>query len=605
MSANRSNRSALCSALTLGVLASVLVPASAEAALWRNTTAESLGTQTAGWTNKVDLADVNGDGRVDILFANGSAYNQPGEKQLNGVWLNVGNDTDGNPMFEDASEATLGTEGDFTRVIKGRDVTGDGNVDIIVGNTYETQSRLFLGDGEGNFTEATELLPQVDASIGDLEIGDVDGDGDLDIVLADWGLDGGDGELLDPFTAPGGQMLVWLNDIDNTGKFIDATDTAMPADALVAWSWEMELIDVDNDFDLDIMASCKVCEGSSLFINDGGEFTLSGSGLPQFTNNYDFEPMFIKLPGEETASLAVVTINDGEQASPGNQFDLRERMFVTGGDGRFTDMTSELWPDEQNAGRDDNMVVILDADSDGDPDFLIGALGPEDDRLHMNRLDEDGTFHLDVNDGIETGLAGTPGTLGIALADLNGDGKLDVVQSQGELADPEAVWVGDDIAPDTAAPIVQGSLLQDDGEGDLRMIARVHDNKSPSRPHDWDAVVVRTLLNGEEIATQEMAWTGEFYWRTDKIGVDGLTENDELTYQVCARDAAGNEGCGEEINAEDKADDASGHADGSGSPNRDDEGDSAGGCSVGPQHRTPSSMLLLLLGVLVARRRRE
>ena len=46
----------------------------------------------------------------------------------------------------------------------------------------------------------------------------------------------------------------------------------------------------------------------------------------------------------------------------------------------------ELWPDEHNAGRDDNMVVTLDADSDGDPDFLIGALGAEADRLHINGL---------------------------------------------------------------------------------------------------------------------------------------------------------------------------------------------------------------------------
>ena len=36
-----------------------------------------------------------------------------------------------------------------TRVIKARDLTGDGVVDLLVGTTYQTQSRLFRGDASG------------------------------------------------------------------------------------------------------------------------------------------------------------------------------------------------------------------------------------------------------------------------------------------------------------------------------------------------------------------------------------------------------------------------------------------------------------------------
>ena len=62
---------------------------------------------------------------------------------------------------------------------------GDGHPDVIVGTTYQSQSRLFLGP---NFEEVTDShLPSRLASIGDLELGDVDGDGNLDIVLTDWG----------------------------------------------------------------------------------------------------------------------------------------------------------------------------------------------------------------------------------------------------------------------------------------------------------------------------------------------------------------------------------------------------------------------------------
>ena len=564
----------------LGAFAVALMAHPAEAAMWRNVTDAALQRATGGWTNKADLADVNGDGRVDLLFANGSAYNRPGEEELNGVWLNRGNDESGVPRFEDVSDEALDGNVDFSRVFKGRDVTGDGIVDLIAGNTYQTRSRLYVGLGDGKFKERPELIPDTPASIGDLEVGDIDGDGDLDIVLADWGLDG-DGELLDPFTAPGGRMLVWRNELDTEGRFVDATDDVMPRDVLVAWSWELELLDVDGDFDLDVLASCKSCEGSALFRNEGEKFALDPDGIPAHTNNYDFEPMFIRLPGEDDRRLAVITINDGKQVDPANQFDKQEHIFAVNDEGRFEDVTARVWPDEDNAGRDDNMVVVFDVESDGDPDFLIGALGPESDRLHVNQLDDDGRFRLVER----TGLDDTPGTLGIALADLNGDNKLDVVQSQGELADPEEVWLGDEIEPDTAPPVIEAARATPEGV----VLARVHDNKSPSRPHDWKEVVVRWSVDGQPQGNVALTWVGEFYWRGD---LGDLPEG-EVTFSICASDAAGNGTCGDEFTlGEPKTDDV---ADG------DPQAGAADGC--GCRADTPRFAWAVLLLLFGARRR--
>jgi hypothetical protein len=41
--------------------------------LWEDATKTTIGA-TKEWTNKVELADINGDGLVDILFANGGEY---------------------------------------------------------------------------------------------------------------------------------------------------------------------------------------------------------------------------------------------------------------------------------------------------------------------------------------------------------------------------------------------------------------------------------------------------------------------------------------------------------------------------------------------------
>jgi hypothetical protein len=150
----------------------------ADQALWEDATPPAL-TKGHTWTNKADLADIDGDADVDILFAEGGNYDSPGKAVRSRIYLN-----DGSAELTDASQGILGNSFGTARVIKARDLNGDGDIDIVVGNTLETQSRLYLGRGDLKFEDVTSL-PQVKASIGDLEVGDVDADGDLDLVLAD------------------------------------------------------------------------------------------------------------------------------------------------------------------------------------------------------------------------------------------------------------------------------------------------------------------------------------------------------------------------------------------------------------------------------------
>ena len=488
----------------------------AQAQVWTDVTETTIG-ETAGWSNKVELADVDGDGLIDIVFANGGGYSSAGAPEPNRVFLNQGADA----PFLDASEVVFGPTPDLARAIKVRDLSGDGVADIIVATTYQTQPRLYLGLGEGAaFVEVTEwYLPEQDLSAGDVEAGDVDGDGDLDLVFADWGPGSPNGNA-------GGVTRLWLN--NGTGGFEDATAARMPA-LPVRWSWDLELVDVDNDWDLDVLVSCKSCAGSVLLDNDGtGHFVDASSRLPEYSNNYEFEAMDLTGDGW----LDLVTINDG----PG----LSQHLFINDGAGAFEDGTEALWPAGDNPGADDNAAVFLDFDSDGDSDFLIGSLAGLD-RLLINGIppgdssEGEGTLSMlaPVFDG-----ANTPGTLGIQVADLDGDHRLDVVQSQGELAAPDKVYMGTGVAEDTAVPhLARLETWHTDGLFTIR--ARIHDGKSPAMPHDWSTPP--TLMwapDGVEAQPVELTWYGEYLWWATVDAPDGL-----VTWWVCATDAAGNETC--------------------------------------------------------------
>jgi hypothetical protein len=488
--------------------------ASTQGPLWEDVTAGAIG-HTSDWTNKVEIADINNDGRPDLLFANGGNYSEPGTPEMNRAFVNVGPGL----KFEDRSVHVFGTTPDLARAIKARDLNGDGYTDIFVGTTYQTQSRLYLGDGQGAFREVTSThLPTLPLSVGDVEFGDVDADGDLDVVLADWG--GGNN-----MTNDGGRTRLFIN--DGGARFSDATAARMPT-TLIRFSWDLELVDVDNDYDLDVVVSCKRCGNSTLFRNDGsGVFAEDLRALPQYTNNYEFEPMDLDGDG----FLDLITINDGDIVG-GNGFSRREHVFRNEGKGRFRDVTALWWPPEHNIGEDDNMVAFLDFDSDGDADFIIGSLsGP--DRLLVN----DGKGQLSLRRDVFGG-ADTPGTLGIAVADLDVDGRLDVVQAQGEnpKATDERVFAGTGVQRDTAAPVV---TLVSATDGAARIVrARVHDRKSPSHPFEWRSVVVR-IATPSGMRDVPMHWYGEYLWR----GVWPRDVAANSAFEVCATDAAGNAAC--------------------------------------------------------------
>ena len=88
--------------------------------------------------------------------------------------------------------------------------------------------------------------------------------------------------------------------------------------------------------------------------------------------------------------------------------------------------------------------------------------------------------------------------------------------------------------PDTAKPIIaQSQISEDSGAGDKTIKVRIHDNKSPNMPQNWNKVFV--LVENDTLPLQ---WYGENLWSAT---IDSPHGADKI--KICATDAAGNTAC--------------------------------------------------------------
>ena len=282
-------------------------------------------------TRAAALGDVDGDGDLDAVLANGGG-------QQNRLFRN-----DGIGVFFDATPL-LPPDADDTRAVAAGDVDGDGDFDLLFGNSFQ-QNRLHLGDGTGSFADATGQLPaDMDVTTA-LALGDVDGDGDPDLLL------GNDFGLPSRLYRNGG-----------TGVFSDATGQ-LPGDAGPTVS--VALADVDGDGDLDALIGEGAFLGSFLFGVQDRLYFNGGAGV--------FSDATGLLPGDAhlTSSIAPGDVDgDGDlDLLLGSDdlltgINLQNRLYLNLGGGAFADASGQLPPDAEAT-----RAVALDDLDDAELDF--------------------------------------------------------------------------------------------------------------------------------------------------------------------------------------------------------------------------------------------
>jgi MYXO-CTERM domain-containing protein len=491
----------------VGLLAALAVPREAKAiGFFTNNTATALpaiqpcqDSQPGCYTSWLTTADLEGDGDMDILLANGGGYYATGKADDSVVYLN-----DGKGVFTDATPISFNNAKSRLRQLAVRDIDGDGDLDIYQPGGYGLDlDKLWVQTAPGVFENraSTQLPDGLMSNAGSCHMGDLDGDGDIDLINMDWGLGG---------TNTIARALMYTN--DGTGKFTLAAvqhdgDFYTPTDRLPAtipgggaappipataglalgqavyWGVrpiDVDFADIDNDFDLDILVNMR--NGwSRIFLNDGfGNFkdgtnfkaTKTADGLKEtVTTNYPakqgpyvYNQELCDIDNDGDLDMLIDNVGTKPAANHywwgytgGNSGNVNldvSQVLINDGHGKFVDDTVNRITGEP--GSDDNGIKCADLNNDNHYDLIVATLQGRAEKLLLN----DGFGHFNfVADGVPYGLSGatTDGdfTLGHDLTDFNGDKMLDMATGQGEGRnyDEKVYFGGGASVPDIKPPI--------------------------------------------------------------------------------------------------------------------------------------------------------
>jgi len=327
----------------------------------------------------------------------------------------------GNGLFVDSGQR-LGSEASWGVALG--DVDRDGDLDAVVAN-FDAGAIVWLNDGAGRFTGSGQRLGT--GLYESVALADLDGDGALDVLLGSWDL----------------PVAVWWN--EGAGTFTRGT---LPSAAGACLS--LAVGDLSGDGRPDIFVGTAAAD--VVVLNDGNRtFTDSGQ----------------RLGTQATGGVAMGDMDgDGDLDVVAAGWDEAGRVWANDGTGRLTERSSfDVVSLHVHA------AALADADGDGDLDAFFALAAPACCR----------SVWLSDGNGM---LSPAPANLGadlrqgngIAVADFDRDGHADIVQAIGVPVNPvpSRVWLGRGggtyvdsglrIGDAFAGAVAAGDL---DGDGDI------------------------------------------------------------------------------------------------------------------------------------------
>jgi hypothetical protein len=287
--------------------------------------------------------------------------------------------------------------GAFPYAVALGDLNGDGRLDLVTPRSNSAEASVLLGTGDGGFAAGVVYPTGVHPSTDDpricyptsVALGDLDGDGRLDVVVANEG---------------SGTVSVLLGAGD--GAFAAKVD--YPAGAVPV---SVALGDLNGDGNLDIFAARHDADAVSVLLGKGdGTFP---TWAPYATD-------------DPSSSTALGDLNgDGKLDVVAASRDSNEVSVLLGvGDGAFAVQVPYPAGGPRRFVQEYEFVALGDLDADGKLDLVAGSYNPEAPGTVGVLLGKgDGTFWG------RTDFPVADGPTRVALGDLNGDGKLDIVAS--------------------------------------------------------------------------------------------------------------------------------------------------------------------------------